>query len=156
MSILTKENATLEFQRIVKHFGFYVPEEVKLQKIETKTGGMTVSMQQEIDQAADFIQKIMEGKISFNEKEEAIIYNLPKSLTVGENTIIKDFRFGSFTKGIQKGTGVQLVDLNMNMNDDQWEKVLMAMTGTSDVKVLDALGVNQYNDLRMVARYFFN
>lgn len=153
---LTRENAKEEFKKIVECFGFYVPEEAKTQKIETESGGMTLSLQQDIDQAAVIIQKIQEGKIEFNEEAEKIIYNLRKPITVNEENI-SQFKFGEFTMGQLEQAKIDIRECNVgNMTTPQREKVLMSMTGMSDTKVFKHLSPTVFGDLWTIAGYFFS
>ncbi|MHA1379310.1 MAG: hypothetical protein ACTSRG_13080 [Candidatus Helarchaeota archaeon] len=153
---ITKENATIEFNKIVEHFGFYVPEEAKTQKIETVSGGMTLSLQQDIDQAAVMIQKIREGKIEFDEKDEKIIYNFRKPIMVNEENI-SSLRFGEFTMGQLEQAKIDIRECNVgNMTTTQRETVLMSMTGQSDEKIFKKLSPTIFNDLWTIAGYFFS
>lgn len=153
---ISKENARIEFEKIVDCFGFYVPEAVKTQKIETEIGGMTVSLQQDMEQAAVFIQKIQEGKIEFDEKEEKIIYNLRKPIMFNEKNI-SQFHFGEFIMGRLKQSGIDIKDCNVaNMKTEQREKVLMAMTGVESEKVFEKIAPVVFNDLWTIAGYFFS
>ena len=153
---LTKENATEEFSKIVECFGFYVPEEARTQKIETTTGGMTLSLQQDIDQAAVIIQKIREGKIEFNEEEEKIIYNLRKPIMVNEENI-SCLKFGEFTMGQLKQSEIDIRECNVgNMTTEQRIKILMSMTGQSDGKIFNMLNPSVFGDLWTIAGYFFS
>lgn len=153
---ITKENAKVEFGKIVECFGFYVPEEARTQTIKTETGGMTLSLQQDIDQAAVIIQKIQEGKIEFDEDNEQIIYNFRKPISVNEENI-SEIRFGHFTMNSLKQTKIDIRECNVgNMTTEQREKVLMAMTGHSDNKIFGELSPTVFQDLWTVAGYFFS
>ena len=153
---ISKENAKIEFSKIVDCFGFYVPEEAKTQKIETTSGGMTLSLQQDIDQAAVFIQKIQEGKIEFDEKEEKIIYNFRKPIMVNEENI-SCLKFGEFTMGQLEQSKIDIRDCNVgNMTTKQRETILLSMTGQSDPKIFKKLTPSVFGDIWTIAGYFFS
>lgn len=155
---LTKENAQLEFEKIVDCFGFYVPEEAKTQKIETEIGGMAISLQQDIEQAAVMIQKIQEGKIEFDDENEKIIYNFRKEIDLGDGEAkIKSVSFGDFTMGRLKQIGIDVKQCNVsNMTTEERIKVLSSMNGVSNDKLYDRLSYTVFNDLWTIAGYFFS
>lgn len=153
---LSKESATKEFEKIVDCFGFYVPEEARTQKIETESGGMTLSLQQDIDQAAVIIQKIREGKVEFDEDQEKIIYNLRKTISINEESVAC-FKFGEFTMGQLEQAKIDIRECNVgNMTTNQRQLVLMSMTGQSEVKIFSKLSPTVFNDLWTIAGYFFS
>lgn len=160
MNKLSKENATLEFKKIVECFSFYVPEEAKTQNLETEIGGMTVRLQQEVEMAASFIQKIQEGKIEFSEKEEKIIYNFKKPIDLGEGGKVTQLKFGELTIGQLSSVGEKGIcvrECNVaSMTTEQRISVLKAMTGTSEDKLFNKLSFPVFGDLWMLAGYFFS
>lgn len=153
---LTKDNATAEFNRIVEAFNFNVSTEIKKRLVTMDINGISMSMNQELVGADSFIQKIMIGRISFDEDAKQIVYTLSDPVRAGE-IVVSEFRFGRFTRAMQKASKVPLNECNFaTMKDDAQDSILMAMTGQSDERILNALDISDYNDLRMIAGYFFN
>ena len=157
MNKLTKENARKEFERIVECFGFYAPEEAKTQKVETEIGGLAISLQQDIEQAGVMIQKIQEGKIEFDEENEVIIYNFGKTIKYGEDETATEVKFKTFTMGTLKHLKIDIKQCNTsNMDTEQRYSVLSAMNSISNDKLYDQLTPSVFQDLWMVAGYFFS
>jgi hypothetical protein len=154
---LSKENATAEFNKIVEEFNFNVSTELKSSIMSMKLNGVEYSAQQEFVTADSFIQKIMQGRIKYDEENRQIVYVLKEPVKGSDAETVKEFRFGKFTRAIQKSTKVPLNECNFQtMKDDQQDSVIMAMTGVSDEAVFGNLEISEFNDLRMIAGYFFN
>jgi hypothetical protein len=153
---LTKENATAEFNQIVEAFNFNISTEVKKRLVTMDINGISMSVNQELVDADSFIQKIMIGRIRFDEEAKQIVYALQNPITIGEETL-SEFRFSRFTRALQKATKVPLNKCNFGtMEDKDQDAVLMGMLGQSDERFLNALTIQEYNDIRMIAGYFFN
>lgn len=157
MNKLSKENAKLEFRKIVDCFGFYVPEEAKSQTIETEVNGTTVRLQQEIEQAGVIIQKIQEGKIEFDEENEKIRYNFRKPIDMGEGEKVSSVVFGEFTMGHLDQIGIDIKKCNVsNMSTSERISVLKSMTAISDGKLFKKITPSVFGDLWTIAGYFFS
>jgi len=153
---LTKENATLEFNRIVEAFNFNISTEAKKRLVTMDINGISMSTNQELIEADSFIQKIMTGRIKFDDDNTEIVYT-PAAPIKTEAETITEIRFGKFTRGKQKACKVPLNRCNFTtMTDEEQDSVIMAMTGISDAAILNALEIPEYNDLRMIAGNFFN
>ena len=153
---LTKQNATAEFDAICEEFNFNISTEVKKSIVTMNLNGIDMRSDSEFIQADSFIQKIMQGLISFDENAKQIVYTLREPIKT-ESGNFTQFRFGKFTRSTQKATKVQLNRCNFaTMSDDEQDSVIMAMTGICDAAILNSLSVAEFNDLRMIAGYFFN
>lgn len=153
---LTKDNATAEFNRICEEFNFNISTEVKKSIVTMNLNGIDMRSDSEFIQADSFIQKIMQGLIRFDDEAKQIVYT-PRNPIKTEAGNISEFRFGKFTRSMQKATKVELNRCNFaTMKDAEQDSVIMAMTGLCDDAVLGNLSVAEFNDLRMIAGYFFN
>lgn len=157
---LSKENALLEFQKMIDCFGFDVsPESTKrVVSMTMEINNLPMSIQQEVADSDAMLQKIMAGAIFFDSENEQIVYTLKRPIKTGQNGEFStsEFRFGQFTRAKQKATQVPLNQCNFATLDDmKQDALLMAMTGVSDEEILNSLTTGQYNDLRMIAKYFF-
>lgn len=153
---LTKDNATAEFNRICEEFNFNISTEVKKSIVTMNLNGIDMRSDSEFIQADSFIQKIMQGLIRFDDDKKEIVYT-PRNPIKIESGNISEFRFAKFTRSTQKATKVPLNRCNFaTMTDEEQDSVLMAMTGTVDDSVLGKLSIAEFNDLRMIAGYFFN
>lgn len=156
---MAKEAATAEFNRIVEHFNFNISTEAKERIITMKVNSIDMQTSQELVEADSFIQKIMAGRIKFDEEKKEIVYVLKDSIKTGEDgqVVTSEFRFGKFTRARQKSSGVPLNECNFaTLADEKQDSLLMALTSVSDPSILNALDMPEYNDLRMIGGYFFN
>lgn len=156
---LSKENATQEFNKIVEMFNFNISTEVKERIVKMNLNGieMQTTAGAEMVQADSFIQKIMQGNIKLDEEKKQIVYVLRSPIQSGESEPIKEFRFGKFTRKMQLASKVKLNECNFAILDDEKQTdLLMAMTSVSDAKIFGELEIPEFNDLRMIAGYFFN
>ncbi|MCK5600643.1 hypothetical protein KAR91_02170 [Candidatus Pacearchaeota archaeon] len=156
---LSKENATLLFNTICDTFGFNISTEAKEQIITMNVNNVEMKLSQDLVDADAFIMRIMEGKIEFDEENEEIVYKLKKPIKTGEGGQVhtSEFRFGQFTRGKQLQTGVPLNKMSFStMPDEDQTKVLQAMTGVSDDSIFMEVTTLQFNDMRMIAGYFFS
>lgn len=156
---LAKEAATTEFGKIVDCFGFNVSNEAKTQTVKMEVNNLPMEIQQEITDSKAFIDKIMSGRISFDEEKEEIVYHLRKSIRTGEDksVITEEFRFSHFTRAKQKASKIPLTKCNFStLGDDEQDTLIQAMTGVSDDAILSELETTQFSDLRMIGAYFFN
>jgi len=156
---LSKENATGEFHRICDYFNFNISTEVKTRTITMDMNNIPMAIQQDIVDADAFINKIVSGKIEFDEDRKEIVYKLNDPILTGENKEIstKEFRFGKFNRAKQMGSGIPLNKCNFASLDDQDQnKLIAAMTCTSDLDIINQLDLPDFNDLRMIGGYFFN
>jgi len=155
---LSKENATKEFDSIVSAFGFNISTDAKERIVKMTINSIDMETSQELSDADAMIQKIMEGRIKFDEEKTEIVYNLKKPVSTGENGEVStnEIRFGEFTRAKQKGSGVPLNECNFGtLPDEKMEVLLMALTGISDPSLFNKLNVTSFNDLRMIGGYFF-
>lgn len=166
---LAKEAATAEFNRICEEFNFNISTEAKERVISMKINNIDMTTNQELADADAFISKIMAGRIKFDEEKKQIVYVLQEPILTGADKSIKttEFRFRKFTRSMQKSTKVenekgkmvpvQLKEINFaTMDDDKADAVMMSMTGISDVAIINGLEIQEYNDMRMIAGYFFS
>lgn len=156
---LAKEAATAEFDRIVEAFNFNISTEAKERVMTMNINNIDMTTSSELVEADSFIQKIMMGRIKFDEENCEIVYVLPEPMKTGENgaVVTREFRFGKFTRAKQKASKVKLNECNFaTLDDEKQDALLMAMTGISDSSILGELDIPEFNDLRMVANYFFN
>lgn len=165
---LSLENASKEFDRIVEAFGFNISTEARERIVKMKINSIDMETSQELSDADAMVQKIREGRIKFDEEKTEIVYVLPHPIKTGEGGAVStpEIRFGEFTRAKQKAVKaqnakgnserVQLNEMNFGtMDDDKQDAVLMAMTGISDYEILNKLTITAFNDLRMIAGYFF-
>ncbi len=154
---LAKESAVAEFEKIVDTFGFNVSMESTKRLVSMDVGDLSMQFEQEVIDADAFVTKMMKGVISFDEEKEEIVYKLRKEIVTsdgGQKTT--EFRFGQFTRAKQQVSGVPLIRCNFGtMPDADQNKLIMAMTSVSNEEILNKLTTSQFNDLRMVAGYFF-
>lgn len=165
---LSRENAVNEFNRIVEEFNFSISTDTKERIVTMKINNIDMETTQEMAEADYFISKIMAGKIKFDEDRKKIIVSLSSPVEIGdESPVVTELAFGKFTRATQKAirvenekgkrVPVQLNEINFGtMEDKKADAVLMAMTGTSDIRVLNGLEIQDYNDLKMVGGYFFS
>lgn len=157
---MSKENALAEFQEMIDCFGFDVsPESTKrVVNMTMEINNLPMSIQQEVADSDAMVQRIMSGAVSFDAENEEIVYKLKKPIKTGSDdaTITNEFRFGQFTRAKQKATKVPLNQCNFaTLDDDKQDDLLMAMTGVSEQAIFNSLTTAQFNDLRMIAKYFF-
>lgn len=165
---LSRENAVNEFNRIVEEFNFSISTDTKERIVTMKINNIDMETTQEMAEADYFILKIMAGKIKYDEDRKKIVVSLSSPVEIGdESPVITEMAFGKFTRATQKAirvennkgkrVPVQLNEINFGtMEDKKADAVLMAMTGTSDIRVLNGLEIQDYNDLKMVGGYFFS
>ena len=166
---LAKEAATAEFNRIVECFNFSISTEAKEKLITMKVNNIDMQTSQELNDADFFIQKIMSGRIKFDEDNKKIIYVLSDPIVTGNNneTLTNELKFGKFTRVIQKSIRIEnekgkRVPINLNeinfgtMNDSKCDAVLMAMTGISEIEIFNNMDVQAISDLKMIGGYFFS
>ena len=156
---MAKENALAEFEKIIDAFGFNVSMESTNRIVSMDINNIPMQIQQEIVDSDAFVQKIMKGVIEFDAENTEIVYKLKNVISTGDAGVNKtsEFRFGMFTRAKQLGAGVPLNKCNFSTLDDADQtKLLMALTSVSDEEIFNSLSIPQYNDLRMVAGYFFN
>lgn len=156
---LSRENATAEFNRIVEAFNFNISSDLKENIVTMNLNGIEMQSKQSAEYigADSFIQKIMQGKITFDEEKKQIVYHQGNIIKLGETDAIKEFRFGRFTRKMQLASKVPINKCNFQiMSDEEQTALLMAMTGVSDESVFGELDISEFNDLRMIAGYFFN
>ncbi len=156
---IAKENALAEFQKMVEYFGFNVSMEATKRVVSMDINNIPMQVQQDVVDTDAMVQKIMQGIISFDEDAGEIVYQLKKEIKTGQNNEFstKEFRFGQFTRAKQKATKIPLNQCNFStLKDEDQDTLLMAMTGISDESILGKITTAQFNDLRMIASYFFN
>jgi hypothetical protein len=164
---LSKKSAIAEFETMREEFNFNISTETKDKVIKMRVNNIDMSTSQESAEADTFISKIMEGKIKYDGDSKKIIYVLNDPIITGNDgeTITTDFRFGKFTRATQMGIKVKEqgkeVRVNLNeinfrtMSDPKCNAVLKAMTGVSDDSILNGIEVQDFNNLAMIAGYFF-
>jgi len=154
---LSKESATAEFNRIVEEFNFNISTEAKERIVTMKMNGIDMQTSQELIEADSFIQKIMAGRIRFDEENKQIVYTLRDPAKSGEGPAISEFRFGKFTRSMQLASKVPLNRCNFTtMTDEEQTNLLRAMTGVSDDGYFASITISEFNALRMIGGYFFN
>lgn len=156
---LAKDAATSEFNNIVEAFNFNISTEAKERIVKMKINSIDMETSSELVEADSFIQKIMTGKIKFDEERTEIVYTPKNPIITGENDeiITPEFRFGKFTRAKQIASKVPLNKCNFaTLEDDKQNSLLMALTGISDDGILNSLEIQDFNDLRMIGGYFFN
>jgi hypothetical protein len=158
---LSKENAIAEFDRMVDAFNFTVSTEAKRQIVTANINGIDMKMDQELSGIDSFIQKMMIGRIRFDEENKEIVYDLMRNVKASasdEQPAIKEFRFREFSRGMQLSTKVPLSKFvgTAQLSDEEWTTVLRAMTGASNDGYFSAITLIEFTDLIMIARYFFS
>lgn len=166
---LSRESAFNEFNNIVEHFNFTISTEVKEKIVSMNINNIDMTTTQEGAEADYFIQKIMSGKIKFDEDSKKIVVNLNdpiKTGNAGEEEVTSSVSFGKITmatirmisyeeKGKKKR--VNLKDINFALMDDvKSVAVLKGMTGISQDAVFMNMQPQDFNDLKMVGGYFFS
>ena len=165
-NVLSKENAIAEFNKIVEEFNFNISTETKEKIVNMRINNIDMSTSQESAEADAFIGKIMAGRIKYDEESKKIVLVLNDLIESSDGKIIEDVRFGKFTRAMQMGIKAQekgktvrvtLNEINFRtMSDAKCNAVLMAMTGISDPKVINSMEIQEFNDLTMIAGYFFS
>jgi len=166
---LSKESATAEFNKMVEEFNFSISTEVKERIVTMKVNNVDMQSSSEMADADAFIDKIMTGRIRFDEDKKKIVVVLKDPVYTGNDNSIRtdEISFGKFTRVTQKSikwenekgkrVPVSLNEINFGtMPDEMADAVLQAMTGISDIRILQEIDIPTYNDLRMVAGYFFS
>lgn len=165
-NVLSRESATAELNRIIKYFGFNISQEIVEQKMTIDMNDMPIHIQQERVDADVFINKIMTGKIKFDDDINKLILTLNEPIKTNTGST-SELAFGKVTmatvKSIKwsnekgKTQSVQLKEINFaTMDNKKTDAVLMAMTGVSDAEIFSNLEILDYQDLKFVGGYFFN
>lgn len=165
-NVLSKENAIEEFNKIVEEFNFNISTETKENIVKMRVNNIDMSTSQESAEADSFISKIMAGRIKFDEEKKKIVLVLNDLIEATDGSIVDSVSFGKFTRAMQMGikaeergktVRVTLNEINFRtMSDAKCNAVLMAMTGISDPKILISMEIQEFNDLTMIAGYFFS
>lgn len=156
---MARENATAEFEKIVDAFNFSISTETKERIVKMDLNNIPMQFAQDVVEADAFIGKIMTGRIKFDAEKCEIVYELKTPIFTGEENKVRtnEFRYGKFNRAKQMASGVPLNKCNFaTLPDKDQNKLLMAMTGISDDKILMALDIPDFSDLRMIGGYFFN